>query len=475
MVEVVAAMAVLAVLLTVAAGGIVRSFGVTGSDRQRVRAASVATQEVERVRGLMQTNPAAITAIAQPSGLQADGIHTVTNLTTTAFTVTSTPAVGGAVFDVVDSGAWQSPSSYNALNMTVTITWPNMQGIKPVVNSAVLTAQGANGDGKGGQIVTVASAPPSAVMPVATLSPTCSDRVTAAAITVSSTVSTPTGLASIAWDGTTAGTVIASSTGSNPCVNATVPLSYSNGAFHRLVALRELGHHGPAHRRLTDERERRRERGGYHRDPARGGGQLRRHPVGQLPGADAELTLGLADQPGLGATVTGTRATNATCSIPVTTTFSTSGVTGLLNGPIAYGSWTFTSPTSAGTATATATVASGLSSVTLTASDTSCPNITAPLSLAVKQSATVYGVTSTANVPSGTITAARAANGACGATTATFTVSGGSLTGSPTLPYGVWTLSLNGSSAFSSWPAVTWPARPRWLRPRPPLPRAPPR
>lgn len=443
MVEVMAAMAVLAILATAAAAMMVRSLGVTGSDRDRVRAASVAAQEIERVRGLMQTNPAAI--------VQADASHTVTNLTATAFTVASAPAVGGIVFNLLDSGVWQSASSYNALNMTVTITWPNMAGVKPVINSAVLTVQGANGDGSGGNIVTVASAPPAAIIPTATLSPTCSDRLGTISVTAASAVTAPAGLVSVPWDATTAGTVVAQATGSNPCGTATIPLTYSGGVYAgslpygTWVLTAKLADNAVMTENVTTGSLATIASPLVVSDNCGGTSPL------NVTVQTKNLLSGLLTTL-LGANVTATRTATSTCSVPVTTSFSTIAG-GLLSGNIAYGNWGFAATTSSGPVSGSASIASGSgTTLTLTANDTSCPTVSAPTALTVNTAYTVLGITTPVAVASGNVTATRTASGGCAAATVPMTVTAGSASGN--LGYGTWTFSLDGASPASSWPSV---------------------
>ena len=55
--ETVVAIAVFAVIASAALAMLIHALGTQGDDRQRVPAASLAAQEIERVRGLMQTTP----------------------------------------------------------------------------------------------------------------------------------------------------------------------------------------------------------------------------------------------------------------------------------------------------------------------------------------------------------------------------------------------------------------------------------
>jgi hypothetical protein len=162
-------------------------------------------------------------------------------------------------------------------------------------------------------------------------------------------------------------------------------------------------------------------------------------------------TLSLVTTPLASGTVTATRAATSTCaattqSIPITN--------GSGSGTLTYGDWTF-SVTNAGlTATGSATINSATAvPVTLQMLDNSCPTLTAPITLTVNQSASIYGTLSTGTITSGTVTATRAAQGACGVITQTFPVTSGSASGS--LPFGSWTLSLNGASPYSAWPTAS--------------------
>lgn len=450
MIEVMAAMAVLALLVTAASVLLVKSFAVTGSDRQRVRAANLAAQEVDRVRGLMQTDPTAVST-QSPTDL----IHTVANLTSTLFTVTSTQTVGTTVFKLVDAGTWQSANSYNGLDLTVNVSWPNMQGVKPVVNSAVLTIEGTGGNGSNGNIVSVSTAPTSSPIPTATLSPSCSLQTGTTSVVVDSTVTAPGGTYTGLWDGgaTILGTVYATATGSNPCGTATVPLLYSGASGIYSVSLPYGAWILTA--KLND-------------------GTVLPEPVTVNAAAVTAPTLVVADNCGgavsvqynvnssllgqiVGAVVTGSRSVSGTngsiCSVPVPSTTFTTIAGGLFTGSTAYGNWAFTAAASllSGPVSASATVGSGTSTVRLT--DSGCPSISAPVTLTANQAATIYGILSTANLTSGTITATRAASGGCSATTQSITIGSGG-TGSATLPYGSWTFAINGMSASTSWPSL---------------------
>jgi hypothetical protein len=164
-----------------------------------------------------------------------------------------------------------------------------------------------------------------------------------------------------------------------------------------------------------------------------------------------------------GATITGTRSANDGCSTPVTTSFSTDLVSGLLSGPIAYGSWSFTAATSSGTAGVSSAInAAGPANLTLTANYSSCP--TGSLTATLNTSTTT--APSTLVGYSGVVTATPGAS-TCGGATQQLTMTNGTLTSS--LPYGDWTLSagtsskaitINSATTTAAMPLVTFNCTP---------------
>jgi Tfp pilus assembly protein PilV len=454
MIEVMMALVVLALLTTAAATLTVKSFAVTASDRQRVRAANLAAQEVDRVRGLMQTDPA---AISTPS-TATNPLYQVVNLTSTLFTVASTQTVGGTVFSLLDNGTWQTNKAgvNNALDLSVVVTWPNMQGVAPVTNTSVLNTEGTGGNGSSGTVGGVSAAGPTTPEPVQTLSPTCSLQDGTVDVVADSTVTTPGGTYVGLWDGdsTILGTVYAQPTGSNPCTS-TIQLGYvgSNGAYTAALPYGTW----TLTAKLND--------GAVVTEPGvvtvNSAGPLVAATLvdpdncGGAPSVQYNVSSSLLGQI-VGAVVTGSRSTSgtngSTCSVPVPSTTFTTIAGGLFTGNTAYGNWTFTASDSlfSGPLSASATVGSGTTTIKLT--DSGCPAISAPITLTANQGATIYGTTTYANLTSGTITATRAANGGCALATQTIPI-GSTGTASVNLPYGLWTFS-NGTSPFTSWPSL---------------------
>lgn len=165
LVETVVAMAVFAVVATVSAGLLGQALRVTRSNDQRVVAANLAAQHIEQLRSLR--------ALDIPDGAQSQDVP----VGSTVYTVTRNA-------NYVSSGTSASlcTGSDNALAfklVTVTVTWPDMRGVKPV-RSDTLRALGLGADGAdtsrgtaavalqtaaggpfAGVVVTVSPAPPS--------------------------------------------------------------------------------------------------------------------------------------------------------------------------------------------------------------------------------------------------------------------------------------------------------------------------
>jgi hypothetical protein len=421
--EIIVAMAVLTALAMAAGSMLISSMNGTSNDRQRVRGANVAAQEIELVRGQMQTNPSVI------------DLHLVKDQVTS-----------GTKYHVVRSGAWQAADSFSALNLTVTVTWPNMRGVKPVVNSSVLTALGTAGDGSGGVVVSVSAAPTVAPDPLITVSPSCNLNTSAVTLSVNtqaSVVGVPTLTALVA------GTVVATPAAGNPCSILSLPVvagvatgSLPYGSWNLSVttsggtASESVTINGtvtsPATLNILDTRS------------------CANTGLVTLT-VNAQNLLSLLTSLLSSGTVTATRAATATCAA---TTQTINILAGLGTANLSYGDWTFTS----GTASATATISSPLTvAVNLTVDDTSCPAISGPVTLTANTKTTVLGITTTVPLASGTITATRTANGSCTAQTQAFTVTAGTATG--TLPYGTWTFAVTspsgGASYTGSWPTAT--------------------
>jgi prepilin-type N-terminal cleavage/methylation domain-containing protein len=136
LIEVIASLAVFALIAGAVTTLVVDSLHSTRSSQSRVRAASLTAQEIEAVR----------------SGLRSGG--GIGNLTTLTFpwsdpscvatSETCTRYIDGERFVLTRSVSPLAADATHAgrLLVTATATWENMNGVKPVVNSTVMTSRG---------------------------------------------------------------------------------------------------------------------------------------------------------------------------------------------------------------------------------------------------------------------------------------------------------------------------------------------
>jgi hypothetical protein len=432
------ALGVLAVIATAAAAMLIHALGVTGNDRQRVRAASVAAQEVERIRGLMQSNPSAIVN---------DTTRTVGTISATQFTITSDVANGGTSYHLVDSGEWSSPSAYKSLKLTVTATWTNMGAIKPVVNSSILTINGTGGNGSGGSPAVSVTSVPVSPDPVVVISPTCDLRRSTIGFSVNSQA---TVLGAPMLTPLAAGTVVAVPANGNPCTT-TIPLTLQSGIVTGTLpygnwtitaSMNNLAGNSNSMSLAVNS-------------PATNGGFLNIVDTSSCANTgvvaltvQSKNLIDLVTNLLSSGTVTATRAATSTCAA-ASTGFPIS--LGLGGGNLSYGTWTF----SYGNASATVTVNSGVSvPVTLTATtSTTCPTTTGVTNVSANSAVAVPSGTASVAWGSGvtgTVVATPAAGNPCTGSIP-LTYAAGKYSGS--LPYGTWVLTgtlPDGASGTSS-------------------------
>ena len=439
------AMAVLVLIATAAGTMLIHSLSTTGDDRQRVRAANLAAQEIDIVRQEMQASPATID-----------------------LSLSKAVASSGTTFTVLRNGTWEAgdpvstADDYDTLNLTVKVTWPNMGAIKPVVNSAVLTTLGSGGSGNAGQVVVLTQ--PTDTDPEATPLPTCPTGTTPVGLAVTTQV-TVAGVTTV--EALASGTVTANRVADGACeaLIQTFPvvagvaagtLPYGDWTFTVTSPYPAVSLSGtwPS---LTLN--------------SPGTVNVALSIAGSCP-SDSGLValtvntkttvLGITTTlPLVSGTVTATRTANGACYPATTQTFGV--LAGVAVGALPYGDWTFAVTTPSGSSSSTgswpsATIDTALSvPVTLNIAG-SCASNSGPVALTVNTKTTVAGVTTTTPLASGTVTATRTANGACfPATTQTLSVVAGVASG--TLPYGDWTFAVTspsgGSSYTGSWPSAT--------------------
>ena len=144
LIELMFAMVIFAIVAAGAVAGLTGALTTTRSDRNRVAASDLAARELEIVRNTFESTssgPATVAAAGQvvngdplPAGTAGQPL-VVDN---TPYTVTRNtewlPAGSGQ--SACDGGAGVT---YPSLEVQVTVTWPQMSGVAPVVNTTILT------------------------------------------------------------------------------------------------------------------------------------------------------------------------------------------------------------------------------------------------------------------------------------------------------------------------------------------------
>jgi Tfp pilus assembly protein PilV len=150
LVEVVIACVLLGILSAAVLSIVMQTQAAGVNNRNRVAAANLAAREIDIVRAEFSRSDAAPLAIANAG--------TVTNARPLEGGVTGRPlVVDGTSYTVRTSAQWNITGSgqsacdggslviYPTLGVTVTVTWPNMGSIKPVVSSAALAPEKGTG------------------------------------------------------------------------------------------------------------------------------------------------------------------------------------------------------------------------------------------------------------------------------------------------------------------------------------------
>jgi len=144
LIELMFAMVIFAIVAAGTVAGLTGALTTTRSDRNRVAASDLAARELEIVRNTFEstsTGPATVAAAGQlvngdPLPGQTAGQPLVVDHT--PYTVTRNiewlPAGSGQ--SACDGGAGVT---YPSLEVQVTVTWPQMSGVAPVVNTTILT------------------------------------------------------------------------------------------------------------------------------------------------------------------------------------------------------------------------------------------------------------------------------------------------------------------------------------------------
>ncbi|WP_454048519.1 prepilin-type N-terminal cleavage/methylation domain-containing protein [Cellulomonas sp. Marseille-Q8402] len=160
LIEVVVAMVVLGILAAATLTVILKAQEGSADNRSRVAAANLAAREIEMVRAQFGASKAGPRAVADAG--------TVTNPHPLSDGVAGQPlTLDGTAYTVVRSVAWNivgngasacdggSLVKYPSLNVTVTVTWPDMHGVAPVVSSTTMAPEKGEGVQTGAAFVAV--------------------------------------------------------------------------------------------------------------------------------------------------------------------------------------------------------------------------------------------------------------------------------------------------------------------------------
>ncbi len=131
LVEIIVALSVFAVLAVAGASIAIDSLGVAGDNRERVRAASLASAEVERTRAVFRSSRSSVPETTVSTSTPVDGNSYTVERTTTWVDANGNDATGGGVSYTAATGS--------ALLVEVRVSWPNLGDRPPVINTTVLS------------------------------------------------------------------------------------------------------------------------------------------------------------------------------------------------------------------------------------------------------------------------------------------------------------------------------------------------
>ena len=131
LVEIIVALSVFAVLAVACATMAIDSLGVAGDNRERVRAANLASTEIERTRAAFRASRSSVpeTTVVNPTMVDGDS-YTVAR-TTTWVDADGDPAT--------DAGVSYTAATGTSLLVEVRVTWPALGTRPPVINTTVLS------------------------------------------------------------------------------------------------------------------------------------------------------------------------------------------------------------------------------------------------------------------------------------------------------------------------------------------------
>lgn len=126
-----AALGVFAVLAVACATMAIDSLGVAGDNRERVRAASLASAEIERTRAVFRSSRSSIPETTAVTPTLIDGNSYTVTRTTTWVDAEGDPAT--------DAGVSYTAATGTALLVEVRVSWPDLGTRPPVINTTVLS------------------------------------------------------------------------------------------------------------------------------------------------------------------------------------------------------------------------------------------------------------------------------------------------------------------------------------------------
>lgn len=130
LVEIIVALSVFAVLAVAAATMAIDSLGVAGDNRERVRAASLASAEVERTRALFRTSRSSVPETTVVTSTLVDGNRYRVEREATWVDAAGNDANGGTSY---------TAATGTALVVEVRVSWPDLGDRPPVINTTVLS------------------------------------------------------------------------------------------------------------------------------------------------------------------------------------------------------------------------------------------------------------------------------------------------------------------------------------------------
>ena len=131
LVEIIVALGVFAVLAVACATMAIDSLGVAGDNRERVRAANLASAEIERTRAVFRASRSSVPETTVVSPTLVDGNSYTVARTTTWVDADGDPAT--------DAGVSYTAATGTGLLVEVRVSWPALGTRTPVINTTVLS------------------------------------------------------------------------------------------------------------------------------------------------------------------------------------------------------------------------------------------------------------------------------------------------------------------------------------------------